>query len=196
MKIAFIHFVHVLNDSQAEHMHMQFLLWPEVVQCGFTKCTKPYVGRCESVCACACVHVCLKTTQICSTQEMRLAEAAYIAGTYCMSCILHAGPSLLYTLTPQCHAFYCIIVLSFVNAGYTVPAIDCLHGNILLCCCTQLGGSVYIALSLIRITGICLHVPQGGFTCLHHRESLESVDIVTYLIHNGAPVDMPSNVCT
>ena len=59
-----------------------------------------------------------------------------------------------------------------------------------------MGGSVYIALSLIRITGICLHVPQGGFTCLHHKESLKSVDIVTYLIHNGAPVDMPSKVCT
>jgi len=40
-----------------------------------------------------------------------------------------------------------------------------------------------------------LPVPQQGFTCLHYKESLESIDIVAYLVHNGTPVDMPSKVC-
>jgi len=33
---------------------------------------------------------------------------------------------------------------------------------------------------------------KQGFTCLHYKESLESIDIVAYLVHNGTPVDMPS----
>ena len=37
-------------------------------------------------------------------------------------------------------------------------------------------------------------VLQEGFTCLHYKETLESCDIVIYLVHNGTPVDGPSKV--
>ena len=33
-----------------------------------------------------------------------------------------------------------------------------------------------------------------GHTALHFRETLEEMDILNYLVHNGAPVDVPSKV--
>ena len=41
---------------------------------------------------------------------------------------------------------------------------------------------------------LSLSLSQNGNTCLHLRESLESIDLVRYLVHNGAPVDAPSKV--
>lgn len=40
------------------------------------------------------------------------------------------------------------------------------------------------------------HLTQQGYTSLHFKETLESLTIVKYLAHNGAPVDTPSYVCT
>ena len=41
----------------------------------------------------------------------------------------------------------------------------------------------------------CLVSLQQGQTCLHLRETLETLSVVRYLAHNGAPIDSPSHVC-
>ena len=57
----------------------------------------------------------------------------------------------------------------------------------------------------VHVLSICWHIfyvflslysfPQEGYTCLHLKETLDTLTIVQYLAHNGAPVDTPSKVC-
>ena len=79
----------------------------------------------------------------------------------------------------------CLLILNFAfQDGRTALHLACINGDF---------QSIQILLEKGAKPGI---QDNQGYTCLHHREVLESSDIVSYLLHNRTPTDTPSHVST
>ena len=121
---------------------------------------------------------------------------------------------LVYLLIPQSNleteivlaCSFCIVFTCLYGLAYrwvihmNVHVYICIMHFLSCWCLSQVCHKYYvydISLRILMWNLIAItsgHVLQQGFTCLHFKETLESCDIVIYLVHNGAPVDAPSKV--